>query len=69
MWLIILLLSWFMGTVMSTNPSSKYTVLEWELKFNDCTVPPGMPRYQFPRRCFEPVNLLISKKKIFPGVW
>ena len=62
MWLFILLLSWVTGTVMSTNLSSKYTVLEWDLEFTNCTVPSGMARYQFPRRCMEPENLLISNR-------
>ena len=34
MWLFILLLSWVTGMVMSSNPSSKYTILEWELEFH-----------------------------------
>ena len=53
MWLFILLLRWVTGTVMSTNPSSKYTILEWDLEFTDCTVTPGMARFQFPRGCME----------------
>ena len=68
MWLIIMLLSWFTGAVMSTSHSPKYTVLEWELEFTDCTVPSSMARYQFPKRCLEPENPLLSHKKMFPGV-
>ena len=68
MWLILMLLSWFTGAVMSTNPSPKYTVLEWELEFTDCTVPSGMARYQFPKRCLEPENILLAKEKRFPAI-
>ena len=52
---------------MSTNPIPKYTVLERELEFTNYTVPLGMARFQFPRRCMEPENLLIFNKKMFLG--
>ena len=68
MWLILMLLSWFTGAVMSTNPSPKYTVLEWELEFTDCTVPSEMARYQFLKRCLEPENILLGIEKRFPAI-
>ena len=68
MWLILMLLSWFTEAVMSTNPVPTYTVLEWELEFTDCTVPLGMARYQFPKRCLELENVLLSNKKRFPAI-
>ena len=58
MWLILMLLSWFTGAVMSTNPVPNYTVLDWELEFTDCTVPSGMARYQVPKRCLEPEKVI-----------
>ena len=46
----------------------KYTVLDWELEFTDCTIPTGMSRYQFPKRCTESESMIEPGKKIFPGV-
>ena len=60
MWLILMHLSWFTGAVMSTNPVPNYTVLDWELEFTDCSVPSAMARYQFPKGCLEPENMLLS---------
>ena len=48
MWLILMLLSWLTGAVMSTNPVPTYTVLECELEFTASQLQSWDDYYSFP---------------------